>query len=63
MERFNKIPDHRGLMSRLVFGPRIALWADMQPTVYVTYQAYLRRSAPVSLRRRTAAPTSLTYRC
>lgn len=47
MERFNKLPDHHGLASRLVSGLRNAQKAELQPVVYVTYQAYLRRSVPI----------------
>lgn len=46
MERFNKVPDHRGLTSRFAPGPANAQGAELQPIVYVTYQAYLRRSVP-----------------
>jgi hypothetical protein len=64
MERFNKLPYHLGLASRLASGPRNAQGAELQPIVYVTYQAYLRRSVPAFLqfspRRMTAASIQLT---
>ncbi|KAF8555937.1 FAD-linked oxidoreductase [Imleria badia] len=44
MERFNKLPGHRGLTSRFASGPGTAQGAELQPIVYVTYQAYLRRT-------------------
>lgn len=44
MERFNKLPDHRSLASRFSSGLKNAQRAELQPIVYVTYQAYLRRS-------------------
>lgn len=43
MGRFNKISDHHGLTSRWMSGPGNAQAAELQPVVYVTYQAYLRR--------------------
>ncbi|KAF9218385.1 FAD-linked oxidoreductase [Gyrodon lividus] len=44
MERFNKLPEEQGWMTRWVPGPKKAKGTEMQPLIYVTYQAYLRRT-------------------
>ncbi|KAH0838757.1 FAD-linked oxidoreductase-like protein [Lanmaoa asiatica] len=59
MERFNKIADH-GLTSRLAFEPRDAQGPELQPVVYVTYQAYLRRT-PTHLARSLALARQNNY--
>ena len=56
MERFNKLPYHHGLASRWVSGPRNAQGAELQPIVFVTYQAYLRRSVSFNYLRAARRP-------
>ncbi|KAH7884047.1 FAD-linked oxidoreductase-like protein [Phlebopus sp. FC_14] len=48
MEKFNKLPDERGSVTRWLVGSQVEVGNEVQPLVYATYQAYLRR-APTQL--------------
>ncbi|KAG9310351.1 FAD-linked oxidoreductase-like protein [Chiua virens] len=60
MERFNKLPNYDSLTSRLFSGSKHAQGTELQPIVYVTYQAYLRRT-PTHLARSLALARQNNY--
>ncbi|KAG8220728.1 FAD-linked oxidoreductase [Butyriboletus roseoflavus] len=60
MERFNKITSHHRVTSRFAFGSSKAQGPELQPMVYVTCQAYLRRT-PTHLARSLALARQNNY--
>ncbi|KAF9235879.1 FAD-linked oxidoreductase [Melanogaster broomeanus] len=60
MERFNHLPEDQGWMTRWMSGTKPAEGTEVQPLIYVTYQAYLRRT-PTHLARSLAIARQNNY--